>query len=408
MQTQTVSLISTVVNMGLGAGKVFFGLLTGSLALTADGIDSSLDVISSFLTFLGLKIAKKPVDEKHPYGYYKAESLAGFIVTLFLFASGVLIIVESIRRVFSGEETTFSVGAVVVTLASALITEVLARLKFHYGRKEKSLALVADAQHSRADVLSTFGVFAGLFLSRYLSLADSIISFIIGGYILFQGAETGKEITDSLLDVSNPKIEQEIKDILAEQNIKLSGLKTRRIGSHNFAELKIKLPPRLKIGRVNEITDALEQALLNKIEDLKYVVISIEAYDLERKTVRPGFGWGRGGTGRHKALDKIGPDKKGERTAIPLEKGELSSRFGAEHYLIVDKKGEEVLLKKQVKNPYYEQGGKHGLRFIKAVQADRVVARTVGAGARENLESLGIEVKLVQPDNNLEQILKEL
>ena len=80
---QSVSLISTFFNLCLAVGKLIFGFLTSSIALLADGIHSGLDILSSFVTFLGLKISKRPVDEKHPYGYWKAESLAGFLVVCY-------------------------------------------------------------------------------------------------------------------------------------------------------------------------------------------------------------------------------------------------------------------------------------------------------------------------------------
>jgi len=83
MNPQSVSIVSVFVNLGLGISKLLFGLLTGSVALIADGVHSSLDVFSSFITFLGLRIARKPIDKKHHYGYWKAESLAGFFVVIF-------------------------------------------------------------------------------------------------------------------------------------------------------------------------------------------------------------------------------------------------------------------------------------------------------------------------------------
>ena len=104
MNPQAVSIISTFVNFGLGISKLIFGFLTGSVALIADGVHSGLDVISSFITFLGLKAARKPVDEKHPYGHWKAESLAGFLIALLLAVSGFWILYEAVMRFF-GEQT---------------------------------------------------------------------------------------------------------------------------------------------------------------------------------------------------------------------------------------------------------------------------------------------------------------
>jgi len=169
MNPQTVSIISTLLNLGLGISKLIFGFLIGSVALIADGIHSGVDVFSSFITFLGLKTARKPVDREHPYGHYRAESLAGFLVAILLAISGIWILYEAFERFFGGGVVRLSLGAILVVIISIAVTEFLARLKFYYGRKHKALSLVADAEHSRADALSSVGVLGGLFLIRYFN-----------------------------------------------------------------------------------------------------------------------------------------------------------------------------------------------------------------------------------------------
>ena len=171
MNQEKVSLLSTIVNFLLAAAKLGAGILINSVALVADAIHSALDIFSSFITFLGIRVAKKPVDDKHPYGFYRAESLAGFIVTLFLFFSAVWIIWEGINRFLKLEAVTFSIWAIGLMVISIILNEVMARLKFYYGRKYESLSLVADAEHSRADVLSSLGVLMGLILVRYYAVS---------------------------------------------------------------------------------------------------------------------------------------------------------------------------------------------------------------------------------------------
>ena len=170
MSPQSVSIISTLVNFFLGAAKLFFGLLTGSLALAADGIHSGMDVFSSLITFWGIKVSQKPVDEKHPYGHWRAESLAGFLVTIILFISGAWILFEAIKRFLGEKPILFSKEAILVIVISIILTELMAQLKFVYGRKYQSLSLVADAEHSRADVFSSIGVLVGLILIKFIML----------------------------------------------------------------------------------------------------------------------------------------------------------------------------------------------------------------------------------------------
>lgn len=393
MNPQSVSIISTLVNFGLGISKLIFGFLTGSVALIADGIHSSLDVFSSFITFLGLRIAKKPIDKEHPYGHWKAESLAGFLVAILLAISGIWILYEAIMRFFGQELVKLTIGAIIVVGISVIVTEVLARLKFYYGRKYRSLALVADAEHSRADVLSSIGVLVGFGLIRYFSLADAIVALGIGVYILFQAFKIGKEITDSLLDVANKDVEERIKKICFSHNIKISDLKTRKIGAFNFAEIKIKLASKLKVEDVQKLTETLEERLLSNISELKQIVISLEAYDMAKSTILSRLGKR---IGVLEGFEQVGPKKMGKRIIIPFKARKISPVFGTEQYLIIDKKDGNILLKEIVKNPYFEKNSPHGARFAKAVRADKVLTQQIGPNARQNLENFGIEVEIIK------------
>jgi len=95
---------------------------------------------------------------------------------------------------------------------SALINEIMARLKIHFGKKENSMALLSDGFHSRIDVFTSLAVFAGLFLTEYWIYADSILAFLVGLYIIKESFSLGREAVDSLLDVSaSPEIEEKIK-----------------------------------------------------------------------------------------------------------------------------------------------------------------------------------------------------
>jgi len=406
MDKEKVSILSTFVNFGLAASKLFFGLIIGSVALVADGVHSGTDIISSFGTYLGIKVAKKPVDEKHPYGHYRAESLAGLLVTILLAGSAIGILYEAVVKTLKGGKTTsFSLGAIILVIITIIVNEAMARLKFYYGRKEESLSLVADAEHSRADILSSVGVLASLFLVRYFAPIDKIIAFFIGGYILFESFKLGREITDSLLDVANKDVEERIRKICRNHKIEISGLKTRKIGSVNFAEIEIKLPLKLKVEDVQKITDTLEDRLLKNIPELKQIVISIAAYQMTKSVILPKLGKR---IGDFEEFEQIGPKKKGKRIIIPLEKNEIKEDFGAERYLIIDFREGKILLRKIFQNPYFEAGSPHGTRFAKAIRADKVFVRQIGPNAQKSLDNFGIEVEIISPKKSLEELVKEI
>jgi len=405
MDKEKISILSTLINLGLAVSKLFFGLLIKSAALIADGIHSGIDIISSFGTYLGIKVSKKPVDETHPYGHYHAESLAGLFVTIFLAGSAFWILYEGITKLLSKQvEHNLNLGAIILVIITIIINELMARLKFHYGKKEESLSLVADAEHSRADVLSSVGVLVSLFVSKYFAPIDGMIAIGIGGYILFESFKLGKEITDSFLDVANKDIEERIKKICQSHKIEISNLKTRKIGSANFAEVKIKLPLKLKVEEVQKITDVLENRLLQNIPELKQIVISIEAYQMARTVILPKLGKRIGSL---KGFERIGPKKKGKRIIVPLENSNIAKQFGSKEYMVFDVKQGKLALQKRIENPYFEKDSPHGARFAKAIRADEIFVSQIGENAKQNLENFGIKVKIVSLNDNLEEIWRK-
>lgn len=406
MRPQSISLISTISSLFLGGLKIIFGVISNSTALIADGLHSGLDVISSFATFLGLKIAQKPVDEKHPYGYFKAETIAGFFVTLILALTSFGIIFEGIKEIVKKEGVIFSHKVILIILFSIIIQEIMSRFKFYYGRKFQAISLIADAKHSKADVFSSIGVLAGFLIASYYKFADGIIAILIGLYLLYEVFLIGREITDSLLDVANKEIEERIKKICHSHKIEISKLRTRKVGAFNFAEIEIKLPPKMKVEKVAQIIKDLEKRLLRNISELKYVIIGISPYNMKRTLLKDFFGkkfcYQQG-------FEKIGPEKLGKRIIIPLTKeGQIFERFGTDFYLVVDIENNEIRQKKVVKNPYFKVDSPKGGRFAKAIRADKVLTLKIGPNAKRNLEIFGIEVEILKNRLTIKELLEKL
>ena len=228
---EKIAILSVLSNLILAVGKVLAGILAKSASVLAEGIHSSMDVLSSTISLIGIKIAKKPVDKKHPYGYYKFEVLSGFFITLILFATGIGIIYEAYKSFLDPNKLVLTYFALGIMIVSAIVNEVMARLKIYYGKKEGSISLLSDGIHSRVDVWTSIAVLAGLILTKFWVYADSLLAFLIGLYILKESFSLGKEATDSLLDVSaGEEIEKKIKKIAKENKLKISELKTLKKG----------------------------------------------------------------------------------------------------------------------------------------------------------------------------------
>ncbi len=297
---EKIALVSVSANVVLAAVKITVGLLSSSAAVLAEGVHSFIDIFSSVVSFFGIKIARKPADEKHPYGHFKFEVLAGVVITMILLATGLGIIFEAYKKFFSPSFINLNWLVFGTMIFSAAVNEEVARLKINFGKKENSLALLSDGVHSRIDVLSSLAVFIGLFLTKFWPQTDAVFAFLIGLYIVKESFSLGKEATDSLLDVSaGPEVEEKIRSIAKDQNVSLNSLKTQKKGSVITANLEISLPKNLSVEEATRISTILREKLMEKINNLSYVAIQIASHELETGFYKPpfgrGFGWQRRG-----------------------------------------------------------------------------------------------------------------
>lgn len=303
---ERIAAISTLANLLLAFVKVSAGFISGSGAVLAEGLHSGMDILSSAIGFIGIKISKKPVNKKHPYGHYKFEVLAGLIITIILFLTGLFIVWEAIQEFANPSPVSIGYLTLGVMLLSAVVNEVMARLKIHYGKKENAMALLSDGIHSRVDVFSSAAVLIGLFFTKYWIYTDSVLALLIGVYIIKESFSIGREAVDSLLDVSaDEETEEKIRSIALADDIKIDSLKTQKKGSAATADIEIDLPSELSVKEASRISNDLRQKLINEVESLEYVSIQIKSHELSSGFYKPGFGRGFGWQRKGRFKDSI-------------------------------------------------------------------------------------------------------
>lgn len=303
---EKIALTSVLANIFLAGGKLVAGFFANSGAVFAEGLHSSMDILSSAISYAGIKIAQKPIDTKHPYGHYKFEVLAGLFITVILFLTGVYIFWEAFKEFQNPSPINMSYLALGVMLVSAIVNEIMSRLKIKYGKKENSVSLLSDGVHSRVDVLASLVVLLGLIFTKYWIYIDSILALLIGLYIIKESFSLGKEAADSLLDVSaDEKVEEEIKNIAKMEDIKIENLKTQKKGSIITANLEINLPNNLKVEEVTKISNRLRERLMEKIENLKYVSIQINSHEIKTGFYKPDFGRSFGWQGKGRFTNEV-------------------------------------------------------------------------------------------------------
>ncbi len=339
---EAVAKISILANLILAGGKISAGIFTNSAAILAAGMDSFADIFSSVISYAGIKISGKPADDNHPYGHYKFEVLTGIIITIVILASGAGIVYNAYKNFLEPADISTGYLAFGIMIFSAVVNEVMSRVKIYYGKKEGSVSLLSDGVHSRIDVYSSLVILAGLFLSDYWIYADASLALLMGAYIIKESFFIGKEAIGSLLDVSaGAETEAEIKSIAKGQNVEVVSLITQKKGSAITANLEIQLPNNLNVEAAVGISDRLRSRLMEKIEKLQYVAIQISSHKVETGYYQPdfgsGFGWQRKGRFMDEAGDASGKGPSGNCVCekcgyqIPHQKGVPCSRLQCPH-----------------------------------------------------------------------------
>jgi cation diffusion facilitator family transporter len=212
-----VAAVSIAVSTVLALAKIIIGLIGHSTAVVADGIESAGDAVASAFVLFGFTIASRPPDENHPYGHGRYETLSGLIVGLVLLLGGVGICYRSLQNVTEIHPPPAAYGLWPL-LVSMLAKALLAGLKFKFGRRIGSSALVADAWNDFVDIISAVAAATALGLTLYDPVrfwaADHYGGFAVGLIVVFTGIRVAKETSERLTDtMPSPELLAELRTV---------------------------------------------------------------------------------------------------------------------------------------------------------------------------------------------------
>ena len=190
-----------VCNLLLAGGKIAVGVLTGSVAITADGMNNLSDASSNIVSLVGFKLGARPADSEHPYGHARYEYLAGLAVSVMILVIGVELLKESFAKVLHPTEVAFSWLMVAVLIASILVKLWMSRLNRQIGTAIDSETLLATAADARNDVITTAAVLAATILTKLTGFAriDGLMGIGVAAFILYSGAMLVKDTINPLL-----------------------------------------------------------------------------------------------------------------------------------------------------------------------------------------------------------------
>lgn len=197
-----VSAVGLAVTGGL---ELALALFSGSVALLGDALHNLSDVSTSGVVFLGFWISKRPASASHPYGYDRAEDLAGLGVVLVIWASAVFAGVESYRKLVGPTETSYVFVGIAGAVLGIVGNQAVATYKRRVGTRIGSVTMIAEAKHSWLDALSSVGAAVGLALvAAGFAWGDPVAGFAVTLFIVHVGYEVTRELLAHLTDGVDP------------------------------------------------------------------------------------------------------------------------------------------------------------------------------------------------------------
>ena len=282
-EKQNAALLSISSNIVLILSKLVVGLITNSISIISEAVRSFTDLLAAIIAFFSVKQSANPPDSDHQFGHGKYEDFSGFIEgALILLAAG-YIIFESVEKIINSKYDYIDTTAgIIVMLVSVIANIIVSRHLFNVARKTDSMALLADAEHLRTDVLTSAGVLAGLVLIKItnIEILDPIIAILVALIIIKAGLNLCFNSGKNLLDGSLPEEEQKIifdtvNTFIPAEVIEIKELKSRKSGADKLIELIIVIPKKLTIEAGHALCDRIEEDLKNNIKNSR-VTIHIE------------------------------------------------------------------------------------------------------------------------------------
>lgn len=197
---KAASVTGIICNALLFAGKMAVGLVSGSVAITADAFNNLSDASSSVVSLLGFKMADKPADAEHPYGHGRYEYLAGLMVAVMILVIGVELMKTSVEKILHPSEVLFSWPLMLVLVCSIAVKFWMSAFNRRIGRRISSKTLEATADDSRNDVIATGAVLLATVIAHVTGLTlDGYMGAAVAAFILFSGFMLVKDTIDPLL-----------------------------------------------------------------------------------------------------------------------------------------------------------------------------------------------------------------
>jgi cation diffusion facilitator family transporter len=273
-------IVSISGNAALVILNFIVGTLSGSTALVAESAHTFSDIFTSAIAFIGFKIGLKPADVEHPYGYGRAESLAGLLTVIFLLIISYELLWDVYKKLLLGSglappDWTAAIMALVGIAVNFTMTNYMTKT----GRKINSPAIIADAKHQRVDILTCIAIFLGVVGSQLgLPILDPLVALLIVVLVLKTAFEVARDNVNNILGkVPSDDILTSIKAaaLSVEGTSGIHDIKINYVGPYASVDLHIEVDPNLSLIEAHGISTQVEKTIIKQVDIVTIVNVHV-------------------------------------------------------------------------------------------------------------------------------------
>lgn len=250
---------------------------TGSTAMLGSLADTTLDLVASLATLLGVWIAAQPADDKHRFGHGKAEAIAALFQIVLISISALGIASRAVEQFLSGGRTQAAAQGILVSVAAIGVTFALLAWQRHVIRRTGSLAIHTDSVHYQSDLLLNIAVILALVLDQYagLSRADPLFGFGIALWLGWGAWNASKAVLNQLMDHEWP-VERKARVLeLIAANPDISGvhdLRTRTSGNKDFVQFHVWVDAQMTVRQAHRVMDSIEARIHEEFPEVEVLI----------------------------------------------------------------------------------------------------------------------------------------
>ncbi|HLZ72210.1 MAG TPA: cation diffusion facilitator family transporter [Dehalococcoidia bacterium] len=270
---------SSLALLVTGAIELVIFALGNSAGLLADAMHNLGDVTTTLAIWAAFTFARREANERFPYGYHRAEDLAGMFVLIVMVASGIAAGYESLQHLLTGSHPSHLALSAVAAFVGFAGNELTAQYKTRVGRRIGSVSLEADGAHSRVDGLVSLAALAGIGgvaagFERADGLAGVLITLVIAGVIV----STARGVIGRGMDAVDPALTSQVRSVAAAvpDVLDVHDVRLRWAGRALFVSLSIALPPQLPLAQAHDAAEAVRHALLHQVEGVQAVDVHMD------------------------------------------------------------------------------------------------------------------------------------